>query len=138
MNLTATDYVRRTRSTTIADRYGFVRICRRPHSRQLYSSTSFNTPYYASTVAFPYITELESVTKPLPGATAVDAEASAMGRERRVRKSINYAEPKLNMCVPSVSIPVVYLTHPQQKDAQTLSSGAHASETHGIGRLLTR
>ena len=100
MNLTATDYVRRTRSTTIADRYGFVRICRRPHSRQLYSSTSFNTPYYASTVTFPYITELESVTKPLPGATAVDAEASAMGRERRVRKSINYAELKLNMCVP--------------------------------------
>ncbi|KAF8264664.1 hypothetical protein EI94DRAFT_1779516 [Lactarius quietus] len=30
---------------------------------------------------------------PLPGA---DADASTMGRERRVRKSVNYAEPKLN------------------------------------------
>ncbi|KAF8264669.1 hypothetical protein EI94DRAFT_1805554 [Lactarius quietus] len=30
---------------------------------------------------------------PLPGA---DVDASTMGRERRVRKSVNYAEPKLN------------------------------------------
>jgi hypothetical protein len=35
---------------------------------------------------------------PLPG--SADAEASTTGRERRVRKSINYAEPKLNTCVP--------------------------------------
>jgi hypothetical protein len=32
---------------------------------------------------------------PLPVA---DAEASTTGRERRVRKSVNYAEPKLNTC----------------------------------------
>jgi hypothetical protein len=35
---------------------------------------------------------------PLPG--AADAEASMTGREWRVRKSVNYAEPKLNTCEP--------------------------------------
>jgi hypothetical protein len=33
---------------------------------------------------------------PLPIA---DAEALTTGRERRARKSVNYAEPKLNTCV---------------------------------------
>ena len=77
---------------------------------------------------------------PLPGAVAADAEASMTGRERRVRKSINYAEPKLNTCVPHVHPPyLTYLTYPQQKDAQTRSS-AHVAccETHVLGRLLTR
>ena len=38
---------------------------------------------------------------------------------------------------PPVALPN-YLTYSQQNDAQTLSSGAHASEAHVVGRLLTR
>ena len=53
------------------------------------------------------------------GAALADAEASMTGRER---KSINYAEPKLNT-LRTTSIPLShYLTYSQQKDAQTRSS----------------
>ena len=57
------------------------------------------------------------------------------GRERRVRKSINYAEPKLNTCVTTPSPLSNYSNALQQKDAQTRSSGAHAIEAHVVGRF---
>ena len=66
---------------------------------------------------------------PLPIA---DAEASTTGRERRVRKSINYAEPKLNTCVLLISYsnPPRIVT-PYQKDAQ--AGSYHAGETIVVG-----
>jgi hypothetical protein len=35
-----------------------------------------------------------------------------MGRERRVRKSINYAEPKLNTCVSDAACPCILVSDP--------------------------
>jgi hypothetical protein len=73
---------------------------------------------------------------PLPLA---DSEASTMGRERRVRKSINYAEPKLNTCV-SMRLPSVLVSDPPwpylQKDAQTRSHDR--SETGVVGARRQR
>ena len=67
---------------------------------------------------------------PLPIA---DAEASTTGRERRVRKSVNYAEPKLNTCVCYSIILLSDLTVFKQKDAQTGSRDA--GETIVFGGL---
>jgi hypothetical protein len=41
-----------------------------------------------------------SIPLPIPLPGVADAEALMTGRERRVRKSVNYAELKLNTCVP--------------------------------------
>lgn len=40
---------------------------------------------------------------PIPGSIA-DEDPAVGGRERRARKSVNYAEPKLNTLVFSVSL----------------------------------
>ena len=55
-----------------------------------------------------------------------DCEASTTGREGRVRKSVNYAEPKLNAGVSlSILQSTSYLTfRPLQKDVQTGSRDA--------------
>ncbi|KAN0131158.1 hypothetical protein V8E53_011050 [Lactarius tabidus] len=55
------------------------------------SSTPGTTPA-SSHLPTPHLSSPPPI--PLPG--TADAEASITGRERRVRKSINYAEPKLN------------------------------------------
>ena len=72
-----------------------------PSSALTYSSsTTFNTRYYTSTVAPTYTAQLESATNTTPRAAAADAEGSMTGRDRRVRKIINYTDPKLNTSVP--------------------------------------
>ena len=102
-------------------------------------SSTLHTRYYAGAVAPSYTAQLESATNITPRcdceSTVADGEASMTGRER---KSINYAEPKLNTCVPDHPLSN-NLTHPQQKDTLTRSS-AHDTccETHVVGRFLTR
>jgi hypothetical protein len=68
-----------------------------PSSALTYSSTRPPSSTPGTTPASSHLpTPRLSSPPPIPLPGAADAEASITGRERRVRKSINYAEPKLN------------------------------------------
>ena len=87
----------RQRSPIDTDSFGYAVIRTHDSSTRPPLSTPGTTPAPSH---FPTLRNSSPPPIPLPGATAVDAEALTMGREQRVQKSINYAEPKLSMCVP--------------------------------------
>lgn len=61
------------------------------------------TPAPSSVTSTPAGMRDSLVLPPVMGAGAGMLEQDAAGRERRARKSVNYAEPKLNTCVLSCS-----------------------------------
>ena len=50
-----------------------------------------------------------------------ETDGASGGRERRTRKSVNYAEPKLNTCVPSSLFQILFVLQPRyiQENAKT-------------------
>lgn len=94
------------------------------------SSTPPTTPTQpiplASASTIPY-TASQSLSAPQSQPSQADIESATTGRERRTRKSVNYAEPKLNTYVPSHRTPPSRLIHSVfvQQNAETRSCGCH-------------